>query len=182
MKSVYAMLAMGWLAVGSVHAGTTIEIQTIEIGTKIGGSVNFEPGSRTVTEIGLPGSNSSIYASFFVGRRAVVQHELAFHQTIANGRRVANLAAILDAGYSFGGAERSAAYITVNGGARWYRTRYWGSNAIVGAGIRLGYRVPVSLGCALGVEGGYRRWFTESGYNEVAAAFRIGALLLSPKL
>ena len=183
MKRYAAVLTLAVLVPCTAQAQTTVEL-----GTGIGASIIFEEGS-SITQIGVPGPGAGafglfgqapLYASFLMGNGMMVLPEVAFSLVSGEGETLTTLTTSLHAGYAFQGAGGNSPYVTVNGGFQWIDYDY-GSDTNFGLGARAGYRIVVNQAFAIGLEGGYRRWLSDGGYNEVVMGIRLGGVVSSPR-
>lgn len=153
---------------------------TIEIGSGLGASILTNGG--TLTFIGVPGAGVSgqapLYASFFFGKGVFVQPEVSFNILSGEGETLTTLGGAGHVGYAFSGAAANSPYASVGGAVQYVNTSL-GSDSEFGVGGRAGYRILVNDGFAIGLEGGFRRWF-DSDVNEITIAIRLGGILSSP--
>lgn len=153
---------------------------TIEIGSGLGASILTNGGS--LTHIGVPGAGivgqAPLYVNLFFGRGVLIQPEVSFNILSGGGETLTTLGVAGHLGYTFSGAAANSAYASV-GGAVQYADSDFGSNSEFGVGARVGYRVLVNTGFAIGFEGGFRRWF-DSEVNEITIAIRLGGIVSAP--
>jgi hypothetical protein len=160
---------------------------TVEIGSGIGASILTNGGTITHISapgpaqgsVGLFGAQAPLYATVFFGKGVMVQPELSFNLLTGEGETLTMLAAAANFGYAFSGAARNSAYVAVSGAIQYVDTEFSDSDSEFGAGARVGYRVLVNEGFAVGFEAGYRRWF-DSDLNEITIALRLGGIVSSP--
>ena len=175
-RSTIALVAM-------LIAPATLSAQqgtTIEIGAGVGAAILTNGG--TVTNIGIPGGGvvgqAPLYTTIFFGKGIMVQPEVSLNILSGGGETITTLGGVLGFGYAFSGAAANSPYVTVNGTIQSF-SGGGSSNSEFAVGARVGYRVLVNEGFAVGFEGGYRRWF-DSELGEITIAIRLGGVVSSP--
>ena len=175
-RSTIALVAM-------LIAPATLSAQqgtTVEIGSGVGAAILTNGG--TLTNIGIPGGGvvgqAPLYATIFFGKGIMVQQEVSFNILSGGGETITTLGGVLGFGYAFSGPATNSPYVSANAAIQYANTSF-GSDSEFGAGARVGYRVLVNEGFAVGFEGGYRRWF-DSDLGEITIAIRLGGIVSSP--
>lgn len=145
----------------------------VEIGTSVGGNLLSDEGE--VALIGVPGAGLSgmpvVYASIFSGD-VFVEPQVGLAVSIYDGGTDAVIGLGGQVGYMVNGPESSSPF-----GAVSIASLIVDGPDEYGAGVKVGYRLVIAGSLGLRVEGGYRRWFGDNGFNEALVGIGFGAVV-----
>ena len=172
------------LATVTVSAQQTESASGTEIGTLFGLS-HFSTDGDGTTLIGVPSAlgssiagNPSIYVSWFLNERFSIGPEFGLGRFSAEGISFTSLYLAGRTAFHSGNVTMSGAYVFGRGALRVISAGGSGesdsdTDASLGAG--LGYRWRVGSGFIVRAEGGYRRWFDDTGTNDFSLLLGFGA-------
>ncbi len=149
----------------------------VEIGTRAAG-VDILVNGGTLTGVSIPGGGiflgPTAYLMFFPSPNIMVGPEIAFNVLSDGGNTLTRIGAAGWLGYLFtptGNSDYLAGNIALQ-----YVSLGGNSDTEFAAGGALGYRAEVIQHVAVGVEGGYRRWF-DSDINEIVISLKLGVVI-----
>lgn len=155
-----------------------------ELGTRAGFSI-LTNGS-TLVSFGLPGGapapssvlfggGTSVHFGFFPGDHLMIEPQVNLNVIIPDGDQdnitIANLTGQF--AYLFSGADTNSAYLGANGSL--FTVSAGDTESDIALGANLGYRILVSDGAALRLEGAFRRWL-DLEVNELNLALVFGVI------
>lgn len=143
------------------------EGRTIELGASLVGLSVTDYGGLTTTFVGVP---ATLYASFFVTRRLMLEPQVGFHSMTAGSRSDRLLIGTLQAGFLFRGARRASPYLLVDATAA--ENSYGPDQTNLALGGGAGYRLPIG---ALAIRGElkYRRYL-RPGADALSVILAVG--------
>ena len=167
----------------SVSAQQMESASGTEIGTLFGLS-RFSTDGDAATLIGLPSApgssfagNPSIYVTWFLNDRFSFGPEISLGRFSADGISFTSLYLAGRTAFHSGGAATSGAYVFGRGALRVISVEVSGeseSDTDVSVGAGLGYRWRVGNALVVRTEGGYRRWFDDTGTNDFSIFIGLG--------
>jgi hypothetical protein len=181
-----AVRLLGFVGCLSQLCGSTLTAQaktpSTEVGTSLGLTILSAPGTRGVTQFGLPGegiqASPTLYATFFTSPSVMIEPQIAFSLLAGSGNTVTSLGLAVQVGYLFSPAQSGSAYLAANAAFQTVNlSSGFGSASGPGFGAALGYRFKVRNNVAIRVDGRYRRWFSDyQDLNEIGLGLGLGAL------
>ncbi len=149
----------------------------VEIGTRVFGA-DILTGNGTLTNISIPGggifTGSTSYLMFFPSPSIMIGPEIGFGVLDGGGTTITTLGSAVSIGYLFSTTPNSA-YLSGNVALQYVSLSGSGSETELGAGAAIGYRAQPISHVAVGVEGGYRRWF-DLEVNEIIVSLKLGVV------
>ncbi len=148
----------------------------VEVGTRAIG-VDILANGGTLTGVSIPGGGillgPTVYLMYFPSPNIMVGPEVNFNVRSGGGSTVTKLGAAGWVGYLFTPAANSA-YLAGNIALQ-FVSFDGSSNTEFAVGGAVGYRAVVIQHVAVGVEGGYRRWF-DVDINEIVISLKLGVV------
>ncbi len=149
----------------------------VEVGTRAFG-FDIMANGGTLTGVSIPGGGiflgPTAYLMAFPSPNIMVGPEVNFNVLSGGGSTITTIGAAGWVGYLFTPAANSA-YLAGNIALQFASVSGGGSNTEFAAGGAVGYRAVVSQHVAVGVEGGYRRWF-DLKINEIVISLKLGVV------
>ena len=148
----------------------------VEVGTRAIG-VDILANGETLTGVSIPGGGillgPTVYLMYFPSPNIMVGPEVNFNVLSSGGSTLTTLGAAGWVGYLFTPAANSA-YLAGNIALQ-FVSFDGNSNTEFAVGGAVGYRAVVIQHVAVGVEGGYRRWF-DLDINEIVISLKLGVV------
>jgi hypothetical protein len=148
----------------------------VEVGTRAFG-IDIVANGGTITGVSIPGGGiflgPTAYLMFFPSPNIMVGPEVNFNVLSGGGSTITTIGAAGWVGYLFTPAANSA-YLAGNIALQ-FASVNGSSNTEFAAGGAVGYRAVVIQHVAVGVEGGYRRWF-DLNINEIVISLKLGVV------
>ena len=152
-----------------------------EIGTFLGLN-RFSSDGEGATLIGLPSApgvgfigNPSMYVSWFPSGRLSIGPEFSLGRTSDDGDAVTSLYLAGRSAIHPYGNTNSGPYLFGRGAILVLSAGDSESDTEVSVGAGLGYRWRVGNALVVRTEGGYRRWFDDTGTNDISVLIGLGA-------
>jgi hypothetical protein len=151
----------------------------VEIGTNLGLTIEKAHG-ETLTVFGVPGQGllgqPTMYASFFAGRKMLVEPQLALRMVHVDGETFTTLGLGGQLAYLTRGSAVNSPFLAGTLGFQSSSGGSGGSDSDFGLGAKIGYRTILGSSVGLRFEAGYRRWF-DSELNEITIGIGIGGII-----
>jgi hypothetical protein len=167
-----ALLTLATVVMLPTYAAAQVEIGTRAVG------VDILANGGTLTDVSIPGGGiflgPTAYLMFFPSPNIMVGPEIAFSVLSGGGSTLTSIGAAGWVGYLFTPAANSA-YLAGNVALQ-FASIGGSSDTEFAAGGALGSRAEVIQHAAVGVEGGYRRWF-DSKINEIVISLTLGVVI-----
>ncbi len=149
------------LALATTLLLPTYTIAQTEIGIRAVGA-DILAGNGTATNLSIPGGgiflSPTAYVMFFPTPNIMVGPEFSFGVLDTDGGTLTSIGSAVWIGYLFSPSTNSV-YLAGNVALQYASLSGSGSNTELAAGGAIGYRAEPISHVAVGVEGGYRRWF-----------------------